>query len=144
MPGDYLWAFDANAFSQRLIEETGIPHKWEPVRIRVEEGGRLFSMSSRPCADPDTEARHRTRQLLWMIWERRSGRADLKDHPEALAGFFADYPIENLDLVREVEASFRTGSPPFPSMELLQQLEQRAVPKWIRDRFPSDRPGEGK
>jgi len=69
--------------------------------------------------------------------------SNLKDHPEALAGFFADYLIENLDLVREVETSFRTGSPPFPSMQLLQKLEQKAVPKWFRERFPSANPGRG-
>ena len=104
-------------------------------------------MYSMPCGseglDAETTARHSTRQLLWMIWERCSGMSNLKDHPEALAGFFADYLMENLDLVREVETSFRTGSPPFPSMQLLQQLEQKAVPKWFRERFPSANPGRG-
>jgi hypothetical protein len=93
--------------------------------------------------DPEITAKDSTRQLLWMIWERCSGWADLKDRPEALAGIFADYLIENLDLVREVETSFKTTQ--FgPSMEVLQQLEQRAVPKWFRERFPSNNPSEGK
>jgi len=143
MPGDYLWAFDVNAFIQRLIEEMGIAHIWEPIQIRAPEGMRCFATEDvLQSKDPEITAKHNTRQLLWIIWERCSG-SDLKDHPAALAGNFDDYLIENLDLVREVEASFRTDE--FgPSMEVLQQLELRAVPKWIRERFPSDSPGEGK
>ena len=96
-------------------------------QIRAPEGMRCFATEDvLQSKDPEITAKHNTRQLLWIIWERCSG-SDLKDHPAALAGNFADYPIENLDLVREVEASFRTDE--FgPSMEVLQQLEQRAVP----------------
>ena len=43
MPGDYLWEFDANAFIQRLTEETGIAHTWKPVRIRLAEGDRTLA-----------------------------------------------------------------------------------------------------
>jgi hypothetical protein len=125
MPGDLLHPFDPNAFIQRLIEETGISHTWKPVDIRAAEGRRCFLMADvlqsqdpKKNIDPEITSKHRTRQLLWMIWERCSGRSDLKAHPEALAGDFADYLIENLDLVREVEASFKNGSPPFPSMEV--------------------------
>ena len=137
MLGDYLWAFDVNAFIQRLIEEMGIAHIWEPIQIRAPEGMRCFATEDvLQSKDPEITAKHNTRQLLWIIWERCSG-SDLKDHPAALAGNFDDYLIENLDLVREVEASFRTDE--FgPSMEVLQQLEQRALPKWIRERFLSD------
>jgi hypothetical protein len=108
LPGDLLHPFDPNAFIQRLIEETGISHTWKPVDIRAPEGSRCFLMADvlqsqdpKKNIDPEITAKHRTRQFLWGIWERCSGRSDLKDHPEALAGFFADYLIENLDLVRE-------------------------------------------
>jgi hypothetical protein len=43
--GDERFGFDPNAFVQRLIEETGISHVWEPVSIKVSEDGRTFSYS---------------------------------------------------------------------------------------------------
>ena len=43
--GDEYFGFDPNAFVQRLIEETGISHVWEPVATKVLEGGRTFSYS---------------------------------------------------------------------------------------------------
>jgi hypothetical protein len=42
IPGDEHFGFDPNAFVQRLIEETGISHVWEPVQTKVAEGGRCF------------------------------------------------------------------------------------------------------
>lgn len=42
IPGDEYFGFDPNAFVQRLIEETGISHVWEPVATKVPEGGRGF------------------------------------------------------------------------------------------------------
>ena len=63
MPGDYLWEFDANAFIQRLIEETGIAHTWKPVLIRFAEGDRTFSMIEQP-GPPETGGKRRARELL--------------------------------------------------------------------------------
>ena len=137
MPGDYLWEFDANAFIQRLIEETGIAHTWKPVLIRLAEGDRTFSMIEQP-GPPETAGKRRARELLWAIWERCAGDFVShvgRQHPEVLARFYADFLIDNADLVSELEASF--SSVGHPSVEVLQQLEQRAVPKWIRERFPS-------
>src|SRR5215469_2873180 len=37
VPGDSMWGFDANAFVEKLIEETGISHTWEPVLARIPE-----------------------------------------------------------------------------------------------------------
>jgi hypothetical protein len=38
IPGDERFDFDPNAFVQRLVEETGISHVWEPVRNKISEG----------------------------------------------------------------------------------------------------------
>ena len=107
MPGDYLFPFDVNAFIQRLVEETGIAHTWEPVQIRVSEGGRCWVMNQPEVASLETKAVVETRQLLWMVWERCSGGlvdSPLKRHPEAIAGLFADF-LKNL--ARCVPASSR-------------------------------------
>ena len=40
--GDEMFGFDPNAFVQRLIEETGVPHIWEPISTRIHERGLLF------------------------------------------------------------------------------------------------------
>ncbi len=39
--GDEIFGFDPNAFLQRLIEETGISHVWEPIPTRISEGATL-------------------------------------------------------------------------------------------------------
>jgi hypothetical protein len=40
--GDERFGFDPNAFVQRLIEETGISHFWEPVETKVSGNKRIF------------------------------------------------------------------------------------------------------
>jgi hypothetical protein len=35
VPGDSMEGFDPNAFVEKLIEETGIPHTWKPVLARI-------------------------------------------------------------------------------------------------------------
>lgn len=42
IPGDERFGFDPNAFVQRLIEETGIQHVWEPVATKIAEGQRMY------------------------------------------------------------------------------------------------------
>jgi len=128
MPGDYLYRFDLNAFIQRLIDETGISHTWEPVRIRL-EGARCYSMGAGYSQDPETEAKRRARELLWMIWERFDCHGLIPlyastEVPENVAGLFADFLIDNIDLFHEVEASFRTVG--HPTTELLVEVEKRA------------------
>ena len=41
IPGDEHFGFDPNAFVQRLVEETGIAHEWEPVATKVGGDVRL-------------------------------------------------------------------------------------------------------
>jgi hypothetical protein len=72
IPGDEHLGFDPNAFVQRLIEETGISHVWEPVRTKVAEGGRCFVTMRIPTRDPNRgervpytehDAKHGARQI---------------------------------------------------------------------------------
>jgi hypothetical protein len=44
--GDEIFGFDPNAFVQRLIEETGISHVWEPIPTKISEGGFAYSTVS--------------------------------------------------------------------------------------------------
>jgi hypothetical protein len=44
-----------------------------------------------------------------------------------IAKFYGDFVIDNVDLVRQVETGF--GAAGVPSVEVLQELEQRAA-KW--------------
>lgn len=46
IPGDEMFGFDPNAFVERLIEETGVSHVWEPVATRIPEGGRTIVTAS--------------------------------------------------------------------------------------------------
>jgi hypothetical protein len=128
--GDERFGFDPNAFVQRLIDETGVTHVWEPIPIKIAEGGRAFVLLDMyQGADPDKRARDMARHLLWMIWERCCGLAPLvvKENTGATARLFAEFVIENMDLL-QVEEGFKNnqagGGLP------LQELEQRA------QRFP--------
>jgi hypothetical protein len=72
--GDEHFGFDPNAFVQKLIEETDISQVWEPVRIKVPEGGRCCSFVSADFSgqvlNPEREAKRNARQLAWAIWKR--------------------------------------------------------------------------
>jgi hypothetical protein len=127
--GDERFGFDPNAFVQRLIEETGISHVWEPVSTKVSGDKRIFGVDGEeiPGQDPDTLAKRQTRQLLWGIWSRFSNWDDLLPHldKEQVAALFADFLMNNMDLVRQVEASFRAGTGG-GRFDLLTELERRA------------------
>ena len=128
MPGDDLWEFDPNAFVRQLMEETGVQHTWQEITIRVSGGGRHFvrcTIGNR--ADPNTEARRSTRQLLWSICERCNDLMSTlgKDHPEVATGFFADFLIDNIELVQKVENGFKTQR--FPELSILQEAEEKAA-----------------
>jgi hypothetical protein len=127
--GDERFGFDPNAFVQRLIEETGISHVWEPVSTKVSGHKRIFCVDGKesPGQDPDTLAKRQTRQLVWGIWSRFSNSSDLLSHldKEQVAALFADFLMDNIDLVRQVESSFRAGTGGGP-VDLLAELERRA------------------
>lgn len=139
IPGDENFGFDPNAFVRRLIEETGISHVWEPVSIKVPEGGRTFSYSSVGGAqerDPDATAKHAARQILWEIWKRFSPSLDEvvshsdKEHASYIvATFFANFLLDNVDLVRQLEDSFRDMQH-IPMDPILSELERRAQ-RWV-------------
>lgn len=138
IPGDEDFGFDPNAFVERLIEETGISHVWEPVATKVPEGGRTFSYSLVGGAERDQSAaaKHGARQILWEIWKRFSPSLDEvvshKDKEQAthiVATFYANFLLDNIDLVRQLEDSFRDMQH-VPMDPILSELEQRA------QRFP--------
>jgi hypothetical protein len=143
--GDERFGFDPNAFVQRLVEGTGIAHVWEPVATKIAEGGRCYSFTSvdftGQAPNPEREAKRQARELVWHIWKRFSPSLDQvlshrdKEHAsEVVATFFADFLIDNFDLVRQVEDSFRAGhggaghgaSP----LDPLDELERRAAHPW--------------
>jgi hypothetical protein len=133
--GDERFGFDPNAFVQRLIEETGISHVWEPVSIKVSEGGRTFSYSLVGGAqerDPDATAKHAARQILWEVWKRFSpsleevvSHSDKEQASYIVATFFANFLLDNIDLVRQLEDSFRDMEH-IPMDPILSELERRA------------------
>jgi hypothetical protein len=134
IPGDEHFGFDPNAFVQRLIEETGISHVWEPVALKVPEGGRGYALVSanfegQGPADPEREAKRKARDLLWEIWSRFADLGDLmplrdKWTVSRAAELFDNFVIANNDLFREVESEFRTGKG--VPLEILTEVERRA------------------
>ena len=133
IPGDEHFGFDPNAFVQRLIEETGISHVWEPVATKVGEGARFFiSLDGPQGLDPDTMAKREARALAWEIWKRFSPSVDQimadSDKEQAahiVATFFADFLLDNIDLVRQVEAGYRAGNGD-GGLSVWLELERRA------------------
>jgi hypothetical protein len=129
--GDDLFPFDPNAFVQQLIDQTGISHVWEPVATKMR--GRIFTTCSNPeSSDPDRDAKRQARELLWMIWKRFAPSVDQvlahsdKEHAsEIVATLFADFLMDNIDLVRQVEASFRAGTGG-GGLDFLEELERKA------------------
>jgi hypothetical protein len=129
VPGDERFGFDPNVFVQRLIEETGISHVWEPVETKVSGGKRIFGVGGEvPGQDPDTLAKRQARELVWDIWKRFSHLDELLAHQadsKVVAALFADFLMDNIDLVRKLESSFRAGNGGGP-VDLLIELERKA------------------
>ena len=127
--GDERFGFDPNAFVRRLVEESGIAHVWKTVETKVPEGKRIFGVGGGfPGQDPDTLAKRQARELVWDIWKRFSNVDELLSHQVAsnvVAALFADFLMDNIDRVRQVEASFRAGTGGGP-LELLAELERKA------------------
>jgi hypothetical protein len=128
--GDELYPFDPNAFLQSLVEETGVAHTWEPVPTKITDGGRSYAMSFMPSAAPDSdrEARHKTRALLRLIWNRFSGIDDVvgpeQARAELSAVLFEDFLIANTDLVQRVVDAYRNAD--HVGMDTLPEIEERA------------------
>jgi hypothetical protein len=133
--GDERFGFDPNAFVQQLIEETGISHVWEPVATKVSAGGRTFSYSLVGGAqerDADAAAKQGARQILWELWKRFSpsldevvSHSDKEQATQIVATFFANFLLDNVDLVRQLEDSFRDMDH-VPLDPILSELERRA------------------
>ncbi len=132
--GDERFGFDPNAFVQKRIEETGISHVWEPVSLKLEEGGRIFCFSSisEQDQDPERRAKHETRAVTWMIWKRFSPSLDqIVSHTEKeqateiVATFYANFLLDNIDLVRQLEDAFKDVQH-VPLDPILSELERRA------------------
>jgi hypothetical protein len=77
--GDEIFGFDPNAFVQQLIEKTGIPHVWEPISTRIDEGGWSYSRFS-----VQRDAGREARDLLWAIWSRFANPDRLLSHSDEL------------------------------------------------------------
>ena len=131
LAGDDILPFDPNAFVQQLIEETGISHIWEPVPTKIAEGGFSYSKVSvtfkgQGPPDPESEAKHEARDLLWDVWSRYNNfNQILPDNKDTVAIMFADFVIDNIDLARELtsRSSDREGADP---VAILTELERRA------------------
>jgi len=139
--GDEIFGFDPNAFVQRLIEETGISHVWEPIPTRISEGGFAYAFAratfkGQDPPDPEREAKREARDLPWAIWSRfahldrllsqrdEQAFSDLEAFRLATM-LFNDFVADNHDLLREVESAFRSGVG-FPPRTVLSELERRA------------------
>jgi hypothetical protein len=136
IPGDETLGFDPNAFVQRLIEETGISHVSEPVVTRIPEGGRMIVTVSAnfegQAPNPERNAKHQARQILWGIWKRFApsldevvSHSEKEQAAEVVATIFADFLLDNIDLVRQLEDSFKDLQH-VPLDPILSELEQRA------------------
>ena len=137
IPGDEHFGFDPNAFVQRLIDETGISHVWKPVQTKIPEGGRhIITMRGHgpgeEIPNPEREAKGKARQVLWEIWKRFSPSLDkIVSHCEKeeatkiVATFYANFLLDNIDLVRQLEDAFRDVQH-VPLDPILSELERRA------------------
>jgi hypothetical protein len=126
VPGDSLYGFDPNAVVEKLVEETGISHTWEPVLARSPEGRSSCTYTKTRAIvgprDPEAakealkkrmagelserEVKQDARELLWAVWtkcqpnlSRASGNHEI--HVASVAWHFADFAIENIDLALE-------------------------------------------
>jgi hypothetical protein len=138
VPGDEMWGFDPNAFVQKLIDETGISHVWEPVLTKMTKGNcsyrtiRLGSGNPQGPEDTEREAKYEARQLLWAVWSkcqpnlsRLSPNHGEHDVP-VIAMQFADFAIDNVALAREF-VSPRNGGEHRDRLTMLLELERRAT-----------------
>ena len=147
--GDSLTGFDPNAFVEKLVEETGISHTWEPVLARIPEGSSSCSyvtlratFRDQGSSDPEAvkealkkrmagerserEVKQEARALLWAVWSKCQPNLIRPSHKHELelmsiAMHFADFAIDNIDLAREFVTSGR--------LTTVLQLERNAT--WL-------------
>ena len=154
--GDSLSGFDPNAFVEKLVEETGISHTWEPVLARIPEGALTCSyvtyratFRGQGSSDPEAakealkkrmageiserEVKQEARALLWAVWSkcqpnlsRASGNHEV--HVASVAWHFADFAIDNIDLAREFVDDRHRGEGR-TQLAVVLDLERRAT--WL-------------
>jgi len=138
VPGDSMTGFDPNAFVEKLVEETGISHTWEPVLANIPEDstGCTYStirstLEGQGPPDPLRDAKQDARELLWAVWtkcqpniSRASGNNE--HHVAFIAMLFADFAIDNIHLAREFVSRMRGGEGR-PELTILSELERRAT-----------------
>ena len=124
--GDEIYGFDPNAFVQRLIEETGVSHTWDPIPTKISEGGWVFTFMG------ELEPKRRAREVLWDAWNKyfklRVSQRDVGKAYTLGTMLFADFVIDNLDLTQQLISSPACGGDgggvePFA---ILTELERRA------------------
>lgn len=130
--GDDIFPFDPNAFLKRLMEETGVEHRWEAIQTKMSEDE--FSLCTITAAfkgqeQPDSEqiAKLMVRDLLWDVWSRyhrfRQPSGSDKDFTNAIALMFASFVIDNIDLARKI---FSPGGDGPSGSSIIAELERRA------------------
>jgi hypothetical protein len=135
--GDDIFPFDPNAFVQRLVEETGISHTWDPIPTKIGEDDFVYSRvtvtyKGQEGRKPDLEreAKRGARDLLWDVWSRyrdlsQLSRESKTSFAHTVAILFADFVIDNIDLARELTSVVRGGEGA-PLLSILRELERRA------------------
>ena len=130
--GDELFGFDPNAFVQQLVSETGISDTGKTIPTTMDETCRVWGSGPIEFRNdsPERQAEHQARAVLWMIFKRFSPILDLTSSPNqessanSAALFFADFLLDNIELVRKLEEEFKNRQ--FGYIDLLKELEQRA------------------
>jgi hypothetical protein len=125
--GDEIFGFDPNAFVQRLIEETGISHTWDPIPTKIPEGDYVFIT----IFVDEGETKRRAREVLWDAWNKYfqlqpPQRDDRDTYAHALAILFADFVIDNLDLTQQLISVCGSGGEGVEPYAILTELERRA------------------
>lgn len=131
--GDEIFPFDPNEFLRRLIEDTGVEHRWEPIQTKMGEGEFSFgtvTAAFKEQVPPDSEqiAKLMVRDLLWDVWSRYhrfelSPLLDQKDFTHMVALMFGGFVIENINLARKIVSP--GADDPSPA-SIIAELERRA------------------
>jgi hypothetical protein len=134
--GDECFGFDPNAFVQQLVSETGIADTGKTIPTKIGEGGRQWGGSPIAAVNetPERRAEREAREVLWQIFKRLSPILDLltsnddkKNSVHHSALLFADFLLDNIDLVRKLEDGLKNRE--LWHSDVLKELEQRAQ-KW--------------